>query len=685
VDVAGGQYKPRSDTLHVFTSVDVTVKFGGANSGKFGPAADFTDPWNAHFFHDYGMAVANSDAVLKNLGPDGPPAPFCGEEMLVVTSPALEPAANKFASARTAAGIKARVVLTGPGAGQAGSTESEIQTFIRGELNSATCSIHPTYVVLLGDTSHVPTFLLPCSPGGDVAECNIPSDLPYSLNGIGDDLFADVMLGRIPARDLPEANVVVDKTVNYENTPPAPLGDDFYGHATVTGFFEQRYKCVPDMGQPEPANCKPDAGPVTGHYEPDYPNHTDGRGFTKTSDRVINEMTAKSYNVDRIWTSGDDPQVIPEKYYDGTDIPPNLRKPTFPWNGNGADLLGDFNAGRTIIFHRDHGWNYGWAHPYLTTGDVPSLTNGTKLPVVFGVNCASATFNIPGSPSFVESLIEKSGGGAVAGFGDTQVSPTWPNNSMALGFFDAMFPDLLPAFGSPTFTHRLGDVLLSGKAYMASQNDGTAEYQEHYLYHLLGDPSMQLWADDPKTFHVDKLHVDYRAIAHVNPGDPVFQVAVHLDGGAGEPPSLGTIATLFSGDRAIGRGIVGADGNVTITPNDGTNGNNLHVAFDQDGALPAAKDVAGASKMTIQCPSDGTAPGTLPVHGTLDGPAAGATVHVAYAGPGGQSVNHDVRTAAGGAWSDRAAMSAGQWTITATFDGDGTAGQASASCSFRAG
>jgi hypothetical protein len=481
------------------------------------------------------------------------------------------------------------------------------------------------------------------------------------------------------------ANQVVAKTLNYENTLPAPLGDDFYNHATVTGFFEQRYKCVPNTGETDPANCKPANGPVTGHYEPDYADHHDGRGFTKTSDRVIREMQDKSYNVDRIWTSGDDPNVIPEQYYDGTDIPPEFRKPTFPWNGSGADLLGDINGGRNIVFHRDHGWNYGWAHPYLSNADVPSMTNGTRLPVVFGVNCASATFDIPGSPSFVEAMIEKPDGGAVAGFGDTQVSPTWPNNHMAYGFFDAMFPDLIPNFGSATFTHRLGDILLSGKNYMAAKNDGGAEYQEHYLYHLLGDPSMQLWADDPKVFEIPKIHVDYKSIAHVNPGDPVFQVAVHLDGGAGQPQSLGTIATLFSGDKAIGRGIVGADGNVTITPDEGTNGNNLHVALDQDGALPAQKDVAGASKMSIQCPSDGTAPGTLPVNGTLEGPAAGATVHVHWAGPGGAAFDHNVTARADKTWQDRQAVGAGQWTVTATFDGDASSGQASASCSFRAG
>ena len=34
--MAGGQYTPKSGKLHVFTSLDVTVNFGGDNQGTFG-------------------------------------------------------------------------------------------------------------------------------------------------------------------------------------------------------------------------------------------------------------------------------------------------------------------------------------------------------------------------------------------------------------------------------------------------------------------------------------------------------------------------------------------------------------------------------------------------------------------------------------------------------------------------
>ena len=76
---------------------------------------------------------------------------------------------------------------------------------------------------------------------------------------------------------------------------------------------------------------------------------------------------------------------------------------------------------------------------------------------------------------------------------------------MALGFFDAMFPKAVADYGGRRRPRRLGDVLVRGKQYMATQEGfewhGAGDtYVEHYLYHLLGDPTMQMWADPPVRF-----------------------------------------------------------------------------------------------------------------------------------------------------------------------------------------
>jgi hypothetical protein len=310
---------------------------------------------------------------------------------------------------------------------------------------------------------------------------------------------------------------------------------------------------------------------------------------------------------------------------------------------------------------------------------------------VFGIDCASAQFDTPGNPSFVEKQIELPTNGAVAGFGDTRVSPSNPNSHMALGMFDALFPKLAPDFGSDTPSRRLGDVLLSGKAYMATQvgfegqSSGDTQF-EHYLYHLLGDPSMQMWAATPVSFDPLQITSRWRDVAPVNPGDPVFQVEVNFGQGAGQPPAAGTVATLFHGEDAIGRGIVGGDGNLTIVPEVKTDTSNLTVRLQQQGALPASDDVErgspaqptavtvqGASKISFDKPATFT--------GHLDPALGGASVKVVYTRQSnGETVEHTVSTDGNGDYTDTVTIprsKAGNWQAQASYAGDDTHGASS--------
>lgn len=684
VDFAGAQFKPKTGKLHVFTSIDVTVNFGGASTGKFGDTEAFHGRWNSRFDHTYQSLIENYDAVAGNLDVAAPQA-FCGEEMLVITSSELKPAADKFAAAKNAQGYLARVKLIGAGAGQVGTTPAAIQSFIRGEL-TAKCAVRPQFVVLIGNTAAVPTFILPCNSTTTVAKCDVATDLPYSLDGVGNDLFADVMLGRIPATSPDNALQVVDKTINYENTMPAPAGDDFYKHATATGYWQPSMPCYPKAGVSGTPNCDPKKGKVTGVRKTDYTNHREVRGFTLYSDRVIKAMRHDSYTVDRLWTT-DDPKVDPEQYQDGSDIPNSLRRPAFAWDADHDDFLNSYNAGRFLVFHRDHGNIDGWGSPDLGNSDIGSFTNGSKLPVVFGIDCQSTQFDIPGHPSFVESQIELPTGGAVAGFGDTRVSPSNPNNHMAAGMFDALFPSTVSSFGSASPTRRLGDVLLSGKAYMATQvgfegQDSADTQFEHYLYHLMGDPSMQMWAATPRSIDLAKVKSVWREVDNPTPGGPPeFTVEVAFPQGPGEPVAAGTVATLLRKGEVIGRAIVGADGKATITPDVRTDTSDLTVALDQDGALPAQDPVeqgtpARPTTLTLNAPAGVTFGKPATFTGHLDPPVDAAPIRITYSKDGtAETVVHDVQTNAAGDYSDSITFTRAQrgaWHAQASYPGDAT-------------
>ena len=131
-------------------------------------------------------------------------------------------------------------------------------------------------------------------------------------------------------------------------------------------------------------------------------------------------------------------------------LPASLKKPTFAWDGDGADVSAAWNDGRFLVVHRDHGWSDGWGDPFFTTTEVDALTNGNdNLPVVMSINCASAQYDTD-ETSFVQNALVKPTGGAVGVFGDTRNSPSWHNSQIALGFVDALLPSVLSGEGPAT-------------------------------------------------------------------------------------------------------------------------------------------------------------------------------------------------------------------------------------------
>ena len=542
----GGQYNPVLRSLRVLTALDIRVNFTGENTHVFGDSS-LTSLWNLPFQALYQKSFVNYATVLANLG-SIVHFLFCGEQVLVITTPTLRPAADTLAAARSADGLDSRVVEVGSGAGQIGTTNTQIQAFIRGEVN-ANCAKRPSYVILLGDTANVPTFHVPTAESVGF-DGTIASDLPYALAN-DTDVFADVAIGRIPAGDLATANRVVAKIVAYEDSPPVNF--DFYRHATFTSYFQG-------------------AGP------------TDVRGFTKTSETIRDALVASGYTVDRVYTD-DSSAVNPLSYYDGTAIPAALHKPGFGWDGTTSDVVSDWNGGRFIVFHRDHGFPGGWANPDFTTTNIPSLTNGSLLPVVFSINCASGKFDDL-TPNFAEQVLQRDGGGAVGVIGDSRNSPSFTNNHMVLGLFDAIFPNVLPTYGSPAPIRRMGDVLNAGKVFMDTQNgldfqSAVDTQAERYLYHWFGDPTMQIWTSQPRRFLVDLARISF-----VN-----GQLSITL----AQPNADGANLTLVQNGVAIGRALL-INGEATIVPEmpiDMENLRGLMVAFDKTAFQPSSLSLIG--------------------------------------------------------------------------------------------
>jgi hypothetical protein len=644
LQIPAAQYDAANKKLKVLQSVDVTINFNGGDH-LFNPVLG--SPWE-DAARRFAGSLLNAD-LIRRLNIRWPPV-RCGEQMLVITHPDTLAAANQFATGKRAQGMRVTVVQTGVPPAGIGTTPTEIQSFIRDRLTQLLC-IHPSYITILGDDDLVPTF-----PGIN----GIPSDLQYSMKNDADEL-PDVAVGRIIGNDQTAVGNAVTKILGYETTPPT---GPMLTHATIAAEFQD-----------------------------DDSDGTENRTFVLFAETVRNGLVGRGVTVDRIY--GESPVANPQRLNDGTALPAALLKPTFAWNGTGAEVSTAWNDGRFMVIHRDHGWSDGWGIPSYGTADAQALTNGSKLPVVLSVNCSSGAYDYDETSFAGESLVNPNGG-AVGVFGDTRDSPTWHNTQIALGFVDGLLPSVLPSEG-PANKQRMGDALINGKLRLAGlappAGDGNTR-NELYLWHYFGDPSMQMWGGG-NVFVIDVNAIKgifLRQIPDPPPGDPPpYWVHVTL------PPELNgqTISLLRNGD-VIGKANI-ADGAADIPASFGDGSpkpGELTMAVEPDGGPAVSAGVDGVPQpepqpadttLTQTCPdTDPNNPmpsgGNATVSGTLSPAFAGATIRVKWTRPDDTSFEHTVTTDADGKWSDtivpqlehQNAPLTGTWHVESHYDGDST-------------
>jgi hypothetical protein len=632
--IAAAQYNPDSGRLAIVRSVDLTVTFTGG-SHRF--SDELSSPWEQGQ-RRLADGLLNSGAI--RISPDRIFPWRCGEEMMVITNPATLTQANTFANARNAAGIRTRVFQTGDAPGFIGTTPSAIQTFIRSHVNDTAC-IRPGYVAILGDDELVPTF-----PGIG----GIESDLEYSLAN-GSDEMSDIAVGRITGNTTAQVGTAINKIIAYENSPP---GGEWLQRATIAAEFQ----------------------------DDEAPDQNEDRTFILFAEVLRNGLRAPFVGADRIYATYPPGAVDPLGYRSGEPLPAELRKPGFAWDGDTADIAEDWNEGRFMMVHRDHGWPEGWDNPRFSSDDVAATTNGAELPVVLSINCSSGAFQDTDN-SFVGAALANPNGGAVGAFGDTEVSPTDQNTQIALGFADALIPRILPSEG-PATRQRAGDALMHGKVRLSgiwppsgpgiTGGDGGTR-AELYLWHWFGDPTMQMWGGEPPEIpDPGRFEAEFvREIGPQPPDPPPYWVTLTL------PAEFnGQVFSILRNGEVIGKAIAdGGRANIPATLADGTDSpGQLEVAFEADGSRPARIDVRNepprrATSITQACSGGSMAKDPIVVDGSLSGAPAGSVVTVTYQHEQGRTETvQDTTDAQGNFKTSLVTNQAGNWTMTARYAGN---------------
>ncbi len=247
--------------------------------------------------------------------------------------------------------------------------------------------------------------------------------------------YKSIPRGRISARTAQEAEDIIDKIIRYEWMPPT--NPNYYSNALHMSLFQ-------DVTDGNPTS--------------------DGKASTAWFDATVKiNNIAKSHgiNVDSIYYAdykdeGKQGVITPEKYYNGSLLPSNLRVKGPIWEKGPESIVNKINSGvMYAMYNGGHGQVYGYSptgknhyqrfiniDPNPNAKTVASLTNvnaptfffnficwtgtfvgggGTQGSVNFPRNCASGDYTQYLNDGCMCENLLRSPGGAVGSYGFAQV------------------------------------------------------------------------------------------------------------------------------------------------------------------------------------------------------------------------------------------------------------------------
>jgi len=366
-----------------------------------------------------------------------------------------------------------------------GSDQAEtIRTFIK----DAYGKWGVTYVLLGGDIEYVPArFVRSCFVSSIGAE--LPTDLYYACldgdwnddhdhifgempggqcpgNDDAVDLYAEVYVGRLPARNAADVALLTSKIMAYET----PNETDFTNR--ILYLAEVLFPITWKQGDT-----------IT-------MNGADLAQFT-----YLTKMTDPSLDVVRLYeTEWLYPGSIHEQYTTARD---------------------SLEAGFNHVIHVGHGFRFNMSvgDRSVMNTDADVMTNGAKLSNLYLLNCTAVAFNYF---CLGEHFLLAPYGGGVSVVGATESA--YPNAS---SYYMYEYYDLLFLQGDVNIGEAFHRSRLKRTAYAVLGDN--VDLWTHYIYALLADPEMPLWTDELDTPQV--AHV-----SNVGLGTSSIQVTVQVGG-----------------------------------------------------------------------------------------------------------------------------------------------------------
>lgn len=325
-----------------------------------------------------------------------------------------------------------------------------------------------SYLLLVGDDDVIPAWT--ASVRHPSTRELIATDHYYgTLGDDGADAVADVAVGRLPAENAAQVQIMVDKILAYTRA----INEEPWGRVVVAS--EERFQRRRD-GQ----------GSVAERY------------FLQTAASFATFLRGKEYDVRSVFTSslqGEEPR----SYADGSTLPGELV------------LLGVRDAARQLrrewagplrlVLHRDHGRPDGWVNPNFDGAALRQCDTPKVPPIVLSLNCETGRFDRQGGSCLAEELI-RAENGACAVVAATRVTYSGYNDRFAEGLVRGLWPDYQLGFAPKAYREalpdapRIGPLLDEAEHYVRTCYPVRDGYKLSQLtvqmFHLFGDPEMRV-------------------------------------------------------------------------------------------------------------------------------------------------------------------------------------------------
>jgi hypothetical protein len=326
----------------------------------------------------------------------------------------------------------------------------------------------PGYLLLLGDgTYDMRHYLTSSGQGATTAPTYIPPLLamvdPYIgetaadnrfVSIVGNDAMPDMNSGRLPANSAAEAEIMVDKILDYELlSPPGDWDKNVLFIADELslggGNFYELSDVLADGYDDPPAN--------TIKYLP--------AGYT--SYKVYMETPGWSY-----------PQTTCA--YESPSIACK------------QDIINTINQrGTLLVSYVGHSTKTYWGtNRMFDEVGLSQLTNGDMLPVFLAMSCVDGAFHQPevGAEAFAEMNVRMAGGGSIASWSGTGWGLAFGHDYLERGFLLGLFHDGAESLGAAT---------TAGKLYLVANTPPGAYDDLLETYLILGDPGLEIDVAQP--------------------------------------------------------------------------------------------------------------------------------------------------------------------------------------------